>query len=112
VNGQRYDVSTRCTTEAAAFAALERFEKDPEGFHPGGDPGTAPLYLDNELAKRFLAWSKAERGNSPGWVGKQKLLLADWMGTLRGVNPARGPGRGGRLSVLARRSRRGSLRPP
>lgn len=86
VNGKRYDLSTRCTTEVAAFAALERFEKDPEGFHPGGDPGTAPLYLDGDLARRFLAWSANERGNSKGWLGKQQAFLAAWTEALRGVN--------------------------
>jgi integrase len=84
--GRRYEVSTRKHTLAAALAEWERFEKDPEGYAVGGNAGQGPLYLDNELAKRFLAWSAGERGNSAGWLVKQKGFLADWMETLRGVN--------------------------
>jgi hypothetical protein len=40
VKGRRYEVSTGCTTETAAFAQLERFEKDPENYRPAGDPST------------------------------------------------------------------------
>lgn len=84
--GRRYEVSTRKHTLAAALAEWEKFEKDPEGYAAGGNAGQGPLYLDNELAKRFLAWSAGERGNSAGWLVKQKGFLADWMETLRGVN--------------------------
>ncbi len=86
IAGRRFEVSTRKHTLAAALAEWEKFEKDPEGYAAGGDAGHAPMFLDNELAKRFLAWSAGERGNSAGWLTKQKTFLADWMETLRGVN--------------------------
>jgi integrase len=86
IGGRRFEVSTRRHSLSAALAELERFERDPEGYHPGGDPGAAALYLDNELAQRFLAWSAGERGNSTGWLAKQRTFLADWMERLRGVN--------------------------
>lgn len=86
IAGRRYEVSTRRHTLAAALAEWERFEKDPEGYAAGGDAGHLPLFLDNDLAQRFLAWSAGERANSCGWVAKQRDFLADWMERLRGVN--------------------------
>jgi integrase len=84
MNGRRFEVSTRKHTLAAALAEWERFEKDPDGYAPGG--GTAPLHLDNDLAREFLAFSKNERRNTVQWVSKQKATLAWWMERLAGVN--------------------------
>lgn len=113
LNGRRYDLSTRCTTEVAAFNALERFEKDPDAFHPEGDPATAPVHLDNELAVAYLAFCRDEQENSRAWLAKKKNLLAWWMERLAGVNlrkvertahldPAldRTPGRAHKIRIL------------
>ncbi len=85
VNGRRYEVSTRATTLKAALEHLKRFQADPEGYRPEGEVRAEPIYLDNDLCKVFLAWSMAE-GNSTPWVNKQKVVLAWWMGKLRGVD--------------------------
>lgn len=45
-----------------------------------------PIYLDLELCKDFLRWSQVERGNSDGWVEKQRAILAWWMGKLQGID--------------------------
>jgi integrase len=86
IKGRRYDVSTGCSTLRGAMEHLERFEKDPEAYQPGGDPGTEPIYLDVDLIKTYLAWSLNDRGNTPAWVAKQKAVLGWWMERLRGVN--------------------------
>jgi hypothetical protein len=86
IGGRRYDVSTGCSSLRAAMAHLERFERDPEGYRPAGDPGASPVYLDNDLSEEFLAWSLNEKGNTVEWVSKQKHLLSWWMKQLRGVN--------------------------
>jgi integrase len=86
IAGRRFEVSTRKHTLAAALAEWEKFEKDPEGYATGGGVGPAPMYLENKLVERFLEWSAGERGNSTGWLAKQKAFLADWMETLGAVN--------------------------
>ena len=78
VGGRVYSSSTGATTRRSAMAQLERFEKDPEGYRPEGDIGPAPIFLTNELAEDFLGWSKNERGNSAGWVAKQKSIMTWW----------------------------------
>ena len=83
VGGVRYEVKTSATSERAAFAQLERFMRDPEGFDPRGEERREPIYLDGELSKLFLAWSKRPRkeggaGNTLRWVTQQKLYLAAW----------------------------------
>jgi integrase len=82
VQGRRYEVSTRCTLLRAAMAQLERFEKDPAGYEPGGVADS--LVLDLEMVKAFLRWSRDEKGNSLAWVDQQKRYLAWWAGKLKG----------------------------
>lgn len=79
VNGHLYDVSTRCTTLAAALKQYERFEADPAGYDPA-NAGAHPdaIYLDEKLAGRFLAWSRDVKQNSGPWVAKQRGVLAWW----------------------------------
>jgi integrase len=86
IAGRRFEVSTHRHTLAAALGEWEKFEKDPEGYAADGGAGQAPLYLENKLVERFLAWSAGERGNSAGWLVKQKAFLADWMEELGAVN--------------------------
>ena len=85
VNGKRYYKSTRCHTRGAALKHLERFEADPEGYDPRG-VSPRPVYLDTDLAKDFLRWSKHERKNSRGWLGKQKRVLDWWSHELAGCD--------------------------
>lgn len=84
VAGVRYEVSTRCTTERAALAELERFEADPGGYRPGGESLDA-IYLDAKLASRYLAWCK-ERETSTDWLRKKRSFLAWWAQALKGVD--------------------------
>jgi integrase len=86
VNGRRYEVSTRKHTLSAAFIELERFEKNPDAYVPGGGPAGAPIYLSTDLARDFLAWSLNEKRNTAKWVGQQRLYLAWWASALAGVN--------------------------
>jgi integrase len=86
VGGRRYEVSTRKHSLAAALAEWARFERDPEGYQPGGAAPRSPVYLDNRLSEDFLAWSLHEKGNSAEWVKKQKGVLAWWMERLAGVD--------------------------
>jgi len=88
IGGQRFEVSTRRHTLGAALAEWERFEKDPEGYQPGGPQRAAAVYLDAKLSEEFLAWSEAPDGggNTARWVGQQRLYLATWAEALRGVD--------------------------
>lgn len=77
VGGRRYEVSTRCTRIAAARAQLERFERDPLGYEPGGGAGET-VQLTAELVGLFTTWSQHAKGNSRPWVLQQKAYLAWW----------------------------------
>lgn len=85
-SGKQYKVSTRCHTETGALAELKRFEADPPNYVPGGVVGPDPIYLDKELAKLFLIWSKDDLHNSIEWVRKQRSYLAWWGTMLKGVD--------------------------
>lgn len=82
VAGVRYHVSTRCTTLRAAMRELERFEADPPGYQPGGDPHAA-IFLDEELVAGFLL---AHGSNSRGWQVTQRSILAWWAEQLAGID--------------------------
>lgn len=84
-HGRQPKISTRCHTESGALVELARFEKDPEGYIAGG-PGSSALFLDKELAKSFLMWSKNDVKNTPEWVTKQRGYLAWWADEFRGVD--------------------------
>jgi integrase len=91
VGGKRYEVRTSATTERAAFEQLKRFEADPEGYDPRGEVKAEPIYLDEHLSQGFLDWSLRPRreggaGNTPRWVGQQRLYLATWAEALAGVD--------------------------
>ncbi len=77
VGGKRYEVSTRCSRIAAARAQLERFERAPDEYEPGGGRGDA-VQLTAELVGLFVAWSQHSKGNSRAWVLQQKAYLAWW----------------------------------
>lgn len=85
VGGVTHEISTGCSTLAAAIAHLERFERDPDGYK-ASLAAAEPVLLDEKRVARFLAWSldpKNGKGNTPGWARKQQRLLgwwADWIG--------------------------------
>ena len=78
IDGVRYDVSTRCRTERAAHAELERFEKDPEAYRGGGQLADR-VVLDEDLARDFL---RDHADNSPEWLARQRATLAWWTAQL------------------------------
>lgn len=78
VEGRRYDVSTRATTERGALEQLRRFEADPVNYKPGGDPGREPVRFDVDLVAKFLEFSRDSRKNSAPYIREQKRLLAMW----------------------------------
>lgn len=88
VGGQRYDVSTRRSTEAEAMVELVRFEKDPAGYDPTpepdllGDEGPAPLALDADLSKEYL--NACADGVTPKYWRWKKKLLSWWLLKLSG----------------------------
>src|SRR5260370_26928004 len=76
-------VSTKAHTLSAALKQLARFEGDPANY--GRKPPEAKaLYLTEELADEFIAWSRDEKQNSPNWVSTQRIYLAWWRETLFG----------------------------
>lgn len=76
VNGRRYCISTRCTSERAALEHLTRFEQDPDAYSPNSAlPDT--IQLSAELIKDYLARC-IEKGNQVDWVAKKKSYLAWW----------------------------------
>lgn len=91
VNGDLVQVKTAATGERAAFEQLKRWEADPGAYSPAGDEKKEAVYLDAELAKLFLAWSKRPRkdggaGNTLRWVTQQRLYLDTWAQRLKGVD--------------------------
>jgi len=86
VGGVRYEVKTGATTSRAAHAQLERFLANPEAYDPRGEGGGDPVYLDADLVRDFLAWSRDVKKNSLRWRGQQRLYLAWWSKALEGVN--------------------------
>lgn len=92
INGVKYKVSTRCHTERAALKQLEQFEADPESYWPGRDPNAEGLFLNDDLSKEFLKWSKTTKKNSAGWVRQQQRHLAWWADQLDGLDLRAGKG--------------------
>ena len=92
IDGERFTVSTHATSLAAAMKQLERFQADPRGYNPAGDPRAEPIYLNDALVSEYLTWSKkvggkrGRGGNSPGWLRKKKHILADWTEKLAGID--------------------------
>jgi len=86
VRGCRYDVSTRCNSARAALEQLARFEADPEAYDPRGARVDDPIFLDEQLARGFLEWSRTVRNNTRKWVGEQRSALAWWAERLAGQN--------------------------
>lgn len=86
INGKRCEVSTRCFTERAALEQWKRFQSDPEGYDPRGEVRPNPIYLDVDLAQRYLKYSREDRENTREWVTKQRAILAWWAKKLKGVD--------------------------
>ncbi len=85
-DGRRYDLSTGCHTRRAAIKQLERFEANPSGYQRQGEAPAKPLPLDEELAAEFLSWCRDVKGNSQGWLRKQRVYVSWWAGQLKGCN--------------------------
>jgi integrase len=85
LNGVRFTFNTGASTYKVAMQHLARFEADPQGYRPEGEPRRAPVYLTNDLAADFLRAQKA-KGRSPKWIAAQRLYLAWWMERLRQVD--------------------------
>lgn len=80
IGGVTHEISTGCTTLAAAVAHLERFERDPEGYK-ASLAAAEPVMLDVKRTEAFLRWSldpKDGKGNSAAWVTKQRAAIAWW----------------------------------
>jgi integrase len=97
VGGRKYQISTRCSLERSAIKELERFEADPENYKPGGEkpePSASPIYLTASggeldptyLMDAYLQWCRDIRGNSKGWLWKQKSYLTWWVEKLEGID--------------------------
>jgi len=82
IGGARYEISTGVTTMRAAMKELERFEADPPGYKPGGDPAGA-IFLDSKMVADFLV---DHATNSEKWKREQRAKLAWWSTKLRGVD--------------------------
>lgn len=78
VRGKLYEISTRCTSSAAAAEQYRRFQADPESYKPEGDKPRGALLLTTELGDQFLAWSRHTKRNTAKWVRDQKRALAWW----------------------------------
>lgn len=85
VNGVRYEVSTRAHSETAAHAQLKLFQSNPGAYDPNGEQKEDPIFLDDDLIKDFLAYSKAKQ-NSNKWIGEQKRMLEALAAELYGVD--------------------------
>src|SRR5467141_3291079 len=65
VDGHRYEISTKRSTEPEAYAQLVIFEKNPAGYTPTPPvevtpEGPPPVYLDATLAEKYLDHCKDE----------------------------------------------------
>jgi integrase len=118
VNGHRYEVSTRRTTESEALVELVRFQKSPATYDPTpppellGEQGPPPIHLDADLAERYL--KVCARTDSPKYWRSKRKLVAWWLVLLAGKDlrrldltvdvmphiPAGAPSRGPKIAVL------------
>jgi len=82
VNGRRWKKTLDVRTERDADVELLRFLADPEGYCSETDEDE-PIYLDDALVERFLAWSGGPRSdngkqNTRKWLRWQKKCLQWW----------------------------------
>lgn len=82
VNGRRWKKTLDVNSEREARLELLRFDADPEGYCLEVVEDE-PIYLDDALVERFLAWSGAPRAdngkaNSRKWLRWQKKCLQWW----------------------------------
>ena len=84
IRGQKFHVSTHCTTLRAAMKQLERFEVDPSAYRPEGDAQPDALVMTEQLIEDFHAWHL--EGVSRHWALNVRGLLVDWANDLRGAD--------------------------
>jgi integrase len=77
IAGRSYKVSTRCKTLDGAKAELERFEKDPQNYVPGGSSGPEGHFF-TDVVHDYLQYSKHSKGNSEQHVASQAASFASW----------------------------------
>ena len=91
IDGHRYEVSTKRSSEAGAILELLRFLKDPAVYAPTptpdllGDEGPAPVCLDAKLVEEYLAHC-TKVGTTHQWLNSKRSILAWWMEKLRGID--------------------------
>lgn len=81
VQGQAFHISTRCRTERAALKELERFEADPFGYRPGGQPGRragAAVQLTPELVVEYVRWLEHVRRTTRSHALDCARYLSQW----------------------------------
>lgn len=81
LGGGRFHFSLQTSDHEVALSELRRWRKDPHGFRLLPESDSRPVFLDDKLVERFLAWSKA-KGNSPGYLAGQRRSLSWWAGEL------------------------------
>lgn len=89
VGGVRFKKALAAANEDQALVELASFLKDPQGYCEGEAPviSQAPLHLDAELVKAYLAHASAPRSengkeNGRKWLKAKGKLLAWWAGAL------------------------------
>ncbi len=121
VQGQLFEISTRCRDERAAFKQLSRFETDPLNYQPLGVGKSPGLPMSKDLIIEFLEWSRDAKKNGKRHVLQQQADLAWWLGILGGkdlkklelgtdVLPALKDAPGRRLKIVSIKSFFGWLR--
>ena len=91
VGGERYEVSTRKTSEEDALLELLKFNRSPATYDPTpppdlvGDEGPQPVYLTAALIKEYLDHC-TKAGNTHQWWNSKRRFLGWWLVKLHGVD--------------------------
>jgi hypothetical protein len=84
VGGVHFHVSTRCHSVRPALKQLERFEEDPIGYHPAGNPGRQELVMTAKLILEYRDWMEDEKGTTREWANETARYLNSWLLDLDG----------------------------
>jgi integrase len=86
VNGRKFHVSTRCTSERAALKQLEVFEANPIAYKPDGVAPRAALRLDADLIDKHERFQIEVKKNTKNHVACCGKYLVDWMEAFDGAD--------------------------